>query len=128
MKLFSSICGAVVLAALLPAACTTAAHYEASALKPSIEVYGPGKVSVGESQRIVAHTTDSAGAKSIQWTVEPTTAKVTPEGNTAGQSAMFQANQAGRYIVKARIDPGNGAMPMESATTVDVVGTVTSNR
>ena len=67
--------------------------------------------------------------KSIQWTVEPTTAKVTPEGNTAGQSAMFQANQAGRYIVKARIDPGNDApCRWKAATTVDVVGTVTSNR
>jgi hypothetical protein len=126
MKLFSGILGAVVLAALLPAGCNTAGHYEAGALKPAIMLEGPRQVSVGESQRLVAHTTDSAGAKSIQWSVEPTTAKITPESNSAGQSAMFQSSQMGRYIVKARIDPGNGGVPLESATTVDVVGGMAS--
>lgn len=127
MKFISGFAGAAIVAALVLSGCNTAGHYQGAALRPAIMLDAPHEVAVGESQRIVAHTQDTAGAKSIQWTVEPNTARVTAENSTSGQSAMFTSNQRGRYIVTARVDMGNNQMPVENSTTIDVIGGAQAN-
>jgi len=122
MKAFTGFLCATALTALMAGGCTSAGHYRTASLQPGIMLDGPRQVSVGEQERLVAHTQDTAGARGVQWTVEPSTARITPENNTAGQTAMFSANQRGRYIITARVDMGNGQAPVEKSTTIDVVG------
>jgi len=120
MKTLSALLCAAAVA--LVGGCNSAGSYKASALQPAIILDGPKQVSIGEQQRLIAHTHDTAGARNVQWLVEPSTARITPEGNSAGQTAMFSATQRGRYIVTARVEMGNGMNPVESSTTIDVVG------
>jgi hypothetical protein len=129
MKIFSLSLGtAAVLSALITTGCNTAGHYEANALRPGVALEAPHEVQVGESQRVVAHTTDLAAAKSIQWVSDTPGVTLQPEGQFGNQSAMFRADHPGKYIVRVRIDPGNGALPVEKEAAIDVVGRVAENR
>ena len=125
MNAFSGLLAATVVTALMAGGCNSMekmVHSKPAALEPAISLEGPRQVAPGELQRVIAHTKDTAGSRAVQWMVEPSTARITPENSTAGQTAMFTANQRGRYIITARVEMGNGQPPVQSSTTVDVVG------
>jgi PBP1b-binding outer membrane lipoprotein LpoB len=114
MKLHASLfASAVAVTMLALGGCATNPHSSAS-VEPALKVTTSAhNIESGTSARVTAHTANLVGAGNVHWSVSPNVARVDPD-TTHGQSAIFHADQAGTYIVKAAVDVGNGQWVYDS--------------
>lgn len=125
MKLFTGILATAVLSASLMTGCSMSPKSEAAA-QPMIKLTAMNhNIETGTTTRVTAHSANLVGARNIQWTVSPNVANIRPDSNS-GQTAIFSANQAGTYIVKASADLGNGQW-VSDETTITVNGVLGAN-
>jgi len=127
MKLCSGILSAAVLVAAVTAGCNESPS-RMTRIEPAIQL-GPSRtIQAGESARLTARTENLVGTHALQWSVSPNVARITPENQSNGQTALFSSDQPGVYVVTARADMGNGQV-IASDTTITVNGRpITSER
>lgn len=104
---------AVAATLLMLGGCATNPSTSAVA-EPGIKVTTSAhNIETGTSARVTAHTMNLVGAGNVRWTVSPNVGRVNID-TTHGQSAIFTADQAGTYIVKAAVNAGNGEWVSDS--------------
>jgi len=106
MKLFASLLAASVLC--ISAVGCNGPHSEDRNAPMLRVVANHGTIMTGETTRVTATTVNMVGATSIDWSVSPSTASVTPD-RSDGMVAIFAANEPGTYEVKAtaKLPDGN---------------------
>jgi hypothetical protein len=114
MKLHASLlASAVAVTMLMLGGCATNPTSGAAA-EPGLKVSTSAhNIESGTSARVTAHTMNLVGSGNVRWSVSPNVGHVQVD-TTHGQSAIFSADQAGTYIVKAAVDAGNGQWVSDS--------------
>ena len=116
MKLLSGLLASSVLAITVLGGCATNPHTGAAAA-PDLRVRTSShNIESGTSARVTALTTNLVGTGNIRWSVSPNVGRIDVD-SAHGQTAIFHADQAGTYIVKAAADTGNGQWVYD---TVDI--------
>src|SRR5271170_2028900 len=125
MKLLSGVLASSVLALAVLGGCAMNPGNQAAAA-PSLKVVTSShNIDAGTSARVTAETANVVGNGDIKWSVTPNVGSVTSD-SAHGQTAVFSANQAGTYVVKAAIDVGNGNWVSDTAD-ITVNGVTDSN-
>jgi hypothetical protein len=115
---------AAMVAASL-AACSNSPRRD-DAAEPDVTVTPYHKTMLaGETIAVMARTANLVGSSPLRWTVTPTTAQITPQGN--GLMAMFTANEPGTYLITVSADAGNGRW-VQSSANVTVNGLMLNGR
>jgi len=125
MKLHSCLLASSVLAMTLLGGCATNPHTGAAA-EPALKVSTSShNIDSGTSARVIAHTVNLVGSGNVRWSVSPNVGHIDVDSQH-GQTAVFTADQAGTYIVKAAVDAGNGQWVSDSVD-ITVHGVTDSN-
>ena len=114
MKLHASLLASAVAVTMLAlGGCATNPHSSAAA-EPAIKVTTSAhNIESGTSARVTAHTMNLVGSGNVHWSASPNVGRFDVD-STHGQTAIFHADQAGTYIVKAAVDVGNGQWVSDS--------------
>ena len=125
MKLHYGFLASSVLAISLLGGCATNPHSGAAAA-PDLRVRTSAhNIESGTSARVTALTSNLVGTGNIRWSVSPNVGHIQVD-SAHGQTAIFSADQAGTYIVKAAADTGNGEWVSDSVD-ITVHGVTDSN-
>ena len=125
MKLLSGLLASSVLAVVVLGGCAMNPGNSAAAA-PSLKVITSShNIDAGTSARVTAETVNLVGTGDVKWSVSPDVGHIKVDSEH-GQTAVFSADQAGTYVVKAAVDAGNGNW-VSDTTDITVTGVTDSN-
>jgi hypothetical protein len=114
MKLHASLLASAVAVTMLAFGGCATNPTSGAAAEPALKVTTSAhNIESGTSARVTAHTMNLVGSGNVRWSVSPNVGRVDVD-SAHGQTAIFHADQAGTYIVKAAVDAGNGQWVSDS--------------
>jgi hypothetical protein len=84
-------------------------------------------IMTGETTEVSATTINLVGGNGLKWTVNPSTASVTPD-RANGMIAIFAANEPGTYVIRASCQMPDGSVVWSNSENVTVSGPPRTDR
>lgn len=118
----TGLVAASVLSLGMVVGCSSTPRSQTEMTKPAITTAATRQnIVAGESVMVTANTVNLVGSNGVRWSVTPSGANLQPQQDTAGQTALFSANQPGTYVVRAEAQGADGRTA-SSETTITVSG------